>query len=134
MGTIVSIGFKGVKGLQCLQRGSLGLKGDQRGSKASRGSKRFKDLQRSRQRSRRPVRERESSEHQQRTKIGEIERGVAEMQHLFAECCTCATVWCNVILYSVSGRHSVTQHLVAKKTNNFNGLTQKNRLTAVRHH
>jgi len=42
VGTIVSIGFKGVKGLQCLQRGSLGLKGDQRGSKASRGSKRFK--------------------------------------------------------------------------------------------
>ena len=120
-------GFKGFIGLQWLQR-------LQRGSKASRGSKRFKDLQRSRQRSRRPVRERESSEDQQRTKIGEIERGVAEMQHLFAWCCRCATVWCNVILYSVSGRHSVTQHLVAKKTNNFNGLTQKNRLTAVRHH
>ena len=42
MGTIVSIGFKGVKSLQCLQRGSLRLKGVQRGSKASRGSKRFK--------------------------------------------------------------------------------------------
>ena len=46
--------------------------------------------------------------------------GVAEMQHSFF-----------VALYSVSSRHSVTQYLVCKKTNNFNDLTVKNRLTAV---
>ena len=124
------LGVRSIQRVQRLHWPSMASKT----SKRLKGFKGFKDLQRSRQRSRRPVRERESSEDQQRTKIGEIERGVAEMQHLFAWCCTCATVWCNVILYSVSGRHSVTQHLVAKKTNNFNGLTQKNRLTAVRHH
>ena len=46
--------------------------------------------------------------------------GVAEMQHPFF-----------VALQCVSDRHSKTQHLVAKKTNNFNDLTVKNRLTAV---
>ena len=46
--------------------------------------------------------------------------GVAEMQHPFF-----------VALQCVSLRHSKTQHLVRKKTNNFNDLTVKNRLTAV---
>jgi len=56
-------------------------------------------------------------------KNGEIGGGVAEMQHSYF-----------LALQHVPGRHSVTQHLVAKKTNNFNGLTAKNRLTAVVHH
>ena len=47
-------------------------------------------------------------------------RGVAEMQHPFC-----------VALQCVAQRHSKTQHLVVKKTNNFNDLTVKNRLTAV---
>jgi hypothetical protein len=68
---------------------------------------------------------------QQRKKNGEIERGVAEMQHLFAWCCRCATVWMHVVLQHVAQRHSVTQHLVGKKTNNFNDLTQKNRLHSL---
>ena len=51
---------------------------------------------------------------------GEIEWGVAEMQHPFF-----------VAQHCVDQRHSKTQHLVGKKTNNFNGLTVKNRLTAV---
>ena len=46
--------------------------------------------------------------------------GVAEMQHSFFVAQQC-----------VSGRHSKTQHLAWKKTNNFNDLTVKNRLTAV---
>ena len=46
--------------------------------------------------------------------------GVAEMQHPFFMALQC-----------VSLRHSKTQHLVRKKTNNFNDLTVKNRLTAV---
>ena len=46
--------------------------------------------------------------------------GVAEMQHPFF-----------MALQHVLERHSTTQHLVGKKTNNFNGLTAKNRLTAV---
>ena len=46
--------------------------------------------------------------------------GVAEMQHSFFVAQQC-----------VSPRHSKTQYLVWKKTNNFNDLTVKNRLTAV---
>ena len=42
---------------------------------------------------------------------------------------------CNILFFvalqCVSLRHSKTQHLVRKKTNNFNDLTVKNRLTAV---
>ena len=51
---------------------------------------------------------------------GEIEWGVAEMQHPFF-----------VAQHCVDQRHSKTQYLVGKKTNNFNGLAVKNRLTAV---
>ncbi len=51
---------------------------------------------------------------------GEIEWGVAEMQHPFFMAQHCVDLW-----------HSKTQHLVGKKTNNFNGLAVKNRLTAV---
>ena len=51
---------------------------------------------------------------------GEIDWGVAEMQHPFFVAQQC-----------VSLRHSKTQHLVWKKTNNFNDLTAVNRLTAV---
>ncbi len=51
---------------------------------------------------------------------GEIDWGVAEMQHPFF-----------VAQHCVAQRHSKTQHLVAKKTNNFNDLTAVNRLTAV---
>ena len=51
---------------------------------------------------------------------GEIDWGVAEMQHPFFVAQQC-----------VAQRHSKTQHLVAKKTNNFNDLTAVNRLTAV---
>ena len=49
--------------------------------------------------------------------IGEIERGVAEMQHPFFVAQQC-----------VSLRHSKTQYLASKKTNNFNDLTVKIRL------
>ena len=51
---------------------------------------------------------------------GEIDWGVAEMQHPFF-----------VAQHCVAQRHSKTQYLVAKKTNNFNDLTAVNRLTAV---
>lgn len=52
--------------------------------------------------------------------IGEIDRGVAEMQHPF-----CMALQC------VAQRSTATQYLVWKKTNNFNDLTVKIRLTAV---
>jgi hypothetical protein len=54
--------------------------GLQRGSKASRGSKRFKDLQRHRLRLRRLVKG--EGPGLNNDKNGEIDRGVAEMQHL----------------------------------------------------
>ena len=52
--------------------------------------------------------------------IGEIDWGVAEMQHPFFVAQQCVAL-----------RHSKTQYLVWKKTNNFNDLTAVNRLTAV---
>ena len=48
---------------------------------------------------------------------GEIDWGVAEMQHPFFVAQQC-----------VSLRHSKTQYLASKKTNNFNDLTVKIRL------
>ena len=93
--------------------GFNGVKGRQRGSKASRCSKRFKHLHWG---------SKVAGEFRGSTTI-RMERsrgGVAEMQHPFF-----------VALQCVSDRHSKTQHLVAKKTNNFNDLTVKNRLTAV---
>ena len=114
------MGFKGVKGLQCLQRGSLGLKGDQRGSKASKRLKGVKGVQRG------------SKNRRQRSPV--LRRGAQDSTKIKMErsrgCCVNATPYL-MALYSVPGRHSVTQHLVHKKTNNFNGLTAKNRLTAV---
>ena len=51
---------------------------------------------------------------------GEIDWGVAEMQHPFFVAQQC-----------VAQRCRKTQHLASKKTNNFNDLTAVNRLTAV---
>ena len=121
-------GFIGFKDLQWLQWPSTV-------SKRFKGFKGFKEVQRPSKVQRCRLRLRWSVKGEEprlnNDKNGEIDRGVAEMQHLLLWCCRCATPWCDVVLQHVGQRHSKTQYLVAKKTNNFNGLTQKNRLHAL---
>ena len=72
-----------------------------------------------------------------------VKHGVAEMPHRNKKNTQMEMIEigvlqrCNTLFFvaqqCVSGRHSKTQHLAWKKTNNFNDLTVKNRLTAVRH-
>ena len=117
------IKFSGVRSIQRVHR----LQQHQWGSMASMTSKRLKgvkEIQRCSKRFKEPETEITGFEERcsgfNKDKNGEIGGGVAEMQHSYF-----------LALQHVPGRHSVTQHLVAKKTNNFNGLTAKNRLTAV---
>ena len=70
-----------------------------------------------------------------------VEHGVAKMPHRIEKLQQMEKIGigvlqeCNILFFvalqCVSLRHSKTQHLVRKKTNNFNDLTVKNRLTAV---
>ena len=125
-------GFNGTVELQWASMASMGLKG----FKAFKG---FKGLQRSARHFERSRGELESSD---------FTDGVAEMQRLVRKCCKITTNDENmqgeidwgvaemqhpffVAQHCVAQRHSKTQHLVAKKTNNFNDLTAVNRLTAV---